>query len=277
MCTATTLHEQQEIWNEKVRPVILSWWVSWGILRNERFLWKAMGVPKNQRDLILTDYYERSGGTGGSGNAIWEYVVNTFDPIINSSLLSNDNYFYLLCLTGKYTKTSHPSYLSPGNYKKLTAPGAFSGVRIHTDELNEVLARLKPGTLTVAVVMDSMDWFDPKGTDAREQIRRLNMSMKVGGRVMLRSAGLKPWYVDVFEEEGFVAKRVGTRNPGSCIDRYVQLLRSFFGLLLTLPVVGLICMLLPGSAQNEERRQWKGKGRGAWMGCCCKISILADQ
>jgi len=36
----------------------------------------------------------------------------------------------------------------------------------------------------------------------------------------LRSAGLKPWYVDTFEKRGFVAKRVGARiPPGSCIDR----------------------------------------------------------
>ena len=69
--------------------------------------------------------------------------------------------------------------------------------------------------------MDSMDWFDPAGDEARLQIRRLNTSMKVGGRVLLRSAGLRPWYLDVFEEEGYGVKRVGTRTPGTCIDRSV--------------------------------------------------------
>jgi len=65
-----------------------------------------------------------------------------------------------------------------------------------------------------------MDWFDPSSSEARSQIRRLNASMKVGGRVLLRSAGLSPWYLKVFEEEGYGIKRVGTRNPGNCIDRY---------------------------------------------------------
>lgn len=74
--------------------------------------------------------------------------------------------------------------------------------------------------------MDSMDWFDPAGSEARSQIRRLNTSMKVGGRVLLRSAGLCPWYLAVFEEEGYAVKRVGTRTPGACIDRSVFLLWS---------------------------------------------------
>jgi len=34
---------------------------------------------------------------------------------------------------------------------------AFDGLRIHTDEIEEVIAEMSPGTLTIAVVMDSMD------------------------------------------------------------------------------------------------------------------------
>lgn len=156
MCAATTLNQQKEIWRDKVRPIILSRWLSAAVIANERFLWKALGVPAAQRNLILADYHERQkrgggGSGGGSGNAMWEYVVNTLDPVVESSLLGSDNYFYLLCLLRHYTPQSHPAYLSPASYKKLTQPGAFAGVRIHTDEINEVLARLKPGSLTVAV------------------------------------------------------------------------------------------------------------------------------
>lgn len=234
LCSATTLNQQKEIWREKVRPVMLSKLLSSTIIGNEKFLWKALGVPVNQRNLILQDYYKREQEKGNnitsghSGHAMWEYVINTLDPIVEESLLSNDNYFYLLCLLRKYTKESCPGWLHPDNYKKLTTPGTFNGVRMHTDEIQEVLARLKPGTLTVAVVMDSMDWFDPEGTDARSQIRKLNDSMKIGGRVMLRSAGMEPWYLRVFEQEGYTTKRVGTRNPGTCIDRYVSLSFTHF-------------------------------------------------
>ena len=51
--------------------------------------------------------------------------------------------------------------------------------------------------------MDHMDWFEPEGTQAPEEIRAINKAMKLGGRVLLRSAGLKPWYIAKFSEQGF--------------------------------------------------------------------------
>ena len=69
--------------------------------------------------------------------------------------------------------------------------------------------------------MDSMDWFDPLTNAAESQILALHRALKTGGKVLLRSAGLKPWYTSVFERNGFTAKRVGARLPGTCIDRYV--------------------------------------------------------
>lgn len=69
--------------------------------------------------------------------------------------------------------------------------------------------------------MDSMDWFDPTEDAASEQARRLNHALKKGGRILLRSASIEPWYIKRFEENGFTARRVGARFPGTCIDRYV--------------------------------------------------------
>lgn len=67
--------------------------------------------------------------------------------------------------------------------------------------------------------MDSMDWFDPDGEEASAQARTLNSALKMGGRILLRSASIEPWYVRQFEENGFSARRVGARFPGTCIDR----------------------------------------------------------
>lgn len=67
--------------------------------------------------------------------------------------------------------------------------------------------------------MDSMDWFSPETSDAEVQVKALNVAMKLGGRVLLRSAGLKPWYANAFEEQGFAARRANVRVPGSCVDR----------------------------------------------------------
>ena len=140
------------------------------------------------------------------------------------------------------------------SFAKLSRPGAFDGLRIHTDEIMEVIARITPGGLSVAVLMDSMDWFEedsetddheinhidgektqdqpnnqpstpsqPTTGKARTQVRALNKVLRMGGRVLLRSAGLRPWYMSIFESEGFRCENVGARIEGRCVDRYVLL------------------------------------------------------
>ena len=71
--------------------------------------------------------------------------------------------------------------------------------------------------------MDSMDWFDPDDDEAVSQTRTLNKALKMGGRILLRSASIEPWYIKHFEKNGFKAHRVGARFPGTCIDRYVYI------------------------------------------------------
>ncbi|KAF2157148.1 S-adenosyl-L-methionine-dependent methyltransferase [Myriangium duriaei CBS 260.36] len=241
LCTAPTLAEQREIWTKRVRRVLLSRLLTYTVIGSERFLWKALGVPRAQRDMIESDFL--SGQTQAdatstparpattettispsagvrSGQAIWEYGVNTLDPVAQHTLLTEDNHYYLLCLQGKYTPRCHPAYLSAKAHAKLSTPGAFDRLRIHTDELVEVMARMAEGTLTIAVLMDSMDWFDPKGKEAEVQVLAVRRALKMGGRVLLRSAGLRPWYVSVFEQKGFSCKRVGARGmKGECVDR----------------------------------------------------------
>lgn len=175
LCQAQTLEEQRQIW-PRIRRVLLSKPLHWAVVGTEWFAWKAAGVPPAQRNMIISDFMARHGLSGGvqkssdvSGEAIWEYVVDTLDPVVNDTLISNDNYFYFLCLQGRYSRryasspfhflTSinqpprcHPNYLTPKTHVKLSTPGAFDCLRIHTDEINEVIARITPGTLTIAVV-----------------------------------------------------------------------------------------------------------------------------
>ncbi|KKK25827.1 hypothetical protein P175DRAFT_0502893 [Aspergillus ochraceoroseus IBT 24754] len=225
LCEAQTLVEQRKIW-PKIRSVLMSKPLHWAVVGTEWFAWKAAGVPRNQRNMIIDDFYKRSGlnkdmkqSKDISGQSIWQYVVDTLDPVVQETMISNDNYFYYLCLQGKFSKKCQPTYLSSQAHVKLSSPGAFDGLRIHTDEINEVIGRITPRSLTIAVVMDSMDWFDPEGTDAAAQARKFNQALKMDGRVLLRSASIEPWYIRHFEENGFTARRVGARFPGSCIDR----------------------------------------------------------
>lgn len=221
ICAVETLAEQRELWPQ-IRRVLLSWPLHRCMIASEWWAWKAGGVPKAQRNMILKDYEETSlaaGKMGKGGEAIWEYVVNTFDPAVETSLLSSENYFYHLCLQGKFSRKCHPRYLGVKAHRTLSRAKAFDGLRIHTDAIMEVIARIQPNTLTIAVLMDSMDWFDPKGGEANEQVVALRRVLKVGGRVLFRTAALRPWYTDVFERNGFASSCVGRRTAGKCIDR----------------------------------------------------------
>ena len=223
---AKSLDEQREIWRDRIRPALLSRIVSKFVVSQESFLWTALGVPKNQLAMLEQDHAESDLVTGPKplakntrSHAVWHYMVDTLDPVVENTYIAADNPYYFVCLDGKFSKKCHPDYLAPSAHAKLSRAGALDGLRIHTDEMDEVLARLRPGTLTVAVVMDSMDWFDPGSTAAAAQVTKLSRALKMGGRVMCRSSGLEPWYIDVFRDHGFQPKCHGQRASGACIDR----------------------------------------------------------
>lgn len=220
-CEVETLAEQRELW-PRLRDVLLGWPLHRLLVSSEWWAWKAAGVPAAQRQLILNDFAARTGRPLNrkiTGEAIWQYVVDTFDPVAATTQVSRDNYFYYMCLQGRYSKKSHPRYMGAQAHAKLSKPGMFDGLRIHTDEINEVIDRMAPSTLTIAVIMDSMDWFDPAGEEALKQILALNRVLKVGGRAFFRSAAYKPWYTDIFAANGFKCVCAAKRDSGKCIDR----------------------------------------------------------
>ena len=123
VCEVGTLAEQREIWTKRIRRVLLSQLLAYFVVGSERFLWKALGVPSEQRAMIEEDYKNRSDIQKGeqsnsnvqasrdpsvtkSGQAIWNYGVQTLDPVANDTLLSEDNHYYLLCLLGKILLTA---------------------------------------------------------------------------------------------------------------------------------------------------------------------------
>lgn len=109
-CNAKTLNQQREIW-PKIRRVLMSRALYWTVIGTEWFAWKAAGVPPAQRQMILSDHLAQKGlestnsnSSSMKGEAIWEYMVNSLDPVAQDTLISDDNYFYLLCLQGRYTE-----------------------------------------------------------------------------------------------------------------------------------------------------------------------------
>ncbi|CAN3370916.1 hypothetical protein DICA4_F33122 [Diutina catenulata] len=209
VCTRTdSMSKQQEIWDKYVKRTLFNPVVATLLVGNPVFLWKALGVPANQAKMM--------------GKSVFKYVVDTLDPIPRRSLLSKDNYFYYVCLMGKFAYNNCPQYLSLKGYKRLSAKSAdspISNIRMHTDTLNEVFDRLTDKAITIAIIMDHMDWFDPKGRDAYNEIAALKKCLAPGGRVMLRSASTKPWYLETFKELGFSTAPAAVRRTGESIDR----------------------------------------------------------
>ncbi|KAH3673644.1 hypothetical protein WICMUC_003547 [Wickerhamomyces mucosus] len=207
MCKAKTVSEQKKIWESSIRPVLYSTIIGKIFVGNPVFLWKALGVPANQASMM--------------GNSVLQYIIDTLDPVIGNSLISSDNYFYYLCLKGHYSPYNCPDYLTTQGFAKLSSKtnSPLEGIRLHTDYLNNVLDRLSSKTISVAVIMDHMDWFDPNSEDVNNEIDALYGALCDGGRVLLRTAALKPWYIKNFEKRGFTCKPAGVRNSGTMIDR----------------------------------------------------------
>jgi betaine lipid synthase len=106
ICSVETMNEQRELWPQ-IRDVLLSWPLHKLIVSTEWWAWRAAGVPKEQRDLILDDFSAKTGRPKTKkecGEAIWQYMVDTLDPVVENTQLSRDNYFYYVCLQGKYSK-----------------------------------------------------------------------------------------------------------------------------------------------------------------------------
>jgi len=53
--------------------------------------------------MIISDQHEQ-GDFDARGEAMWQYIVDTLDPVVKNTLVGDDNYFYLLCLQGHYSQ-----------------------------------------------------------------------------------------------------------------------------------------------------------------------------
>jgi betaine lipid synthase len=106
MCNVETMNEQREIWPQ-IRDVLLSWPLHKVLVSTEWWAWKAAGVPPSQRKMFVDDFADRVGKQSDTkicGEAVWHYMVDSLDPVVENTQLSRDNYFYYLALQGKYSK-----------------------------------------------------------------------------------------------------------------------------------------------------------------------------
>ncbi|KAG6334616.1 hypothetical protein ID866_4477 [Astraeus odoratus] len=217
LCEAGSLKEQEKIWNERLKPVLLNPVVV-AILKSPIFCWNALGVPMNQRKMLLEE------------GSMWEFVRDTFDPLPKSWSFKNGAYFYPLTLRGYYTTTSCPAYLTRSGFDTLKANGgkATDAFRLHTDSIINVLQGLTTWSLTRAIIMDHLDWFPEDSKDVNDEVVEFDRVLAPGGILLWRSAARQPWYVKVFERCGFIVTPLGIRSgPEVALDR-VNMYASFW-------------------------------------------------
>lgn len=130
------------------------------MLNSYKFAWDALqvlfltfrGVPKRQFEMLMAE------------GDVYDYVVNTFDPLIRNTLLSQNQYFYHICLATRYAGNAEdqcPSYLTPQGFKTLKNSENLAAIKIHTCSILQLLERCE-GQITKAILMDHLDWFDSR-------------------------------------------------------------------------------------------------------------------
>ncbi|KAG6868937.1 hypothetical protein C0993_007711 [Termitomyces sp. T159_Od127] len=208
LCECDTIEAQVKIWQAQLRPVLLNPVVV-ALLRNPIFCWNALGVPLNQRRMLLEE------------GSIYDFICHTLDPLISTYLLKTDNYFYLLALLGHYNPACCPNYLTLRGFNALKSnkDGCLDAIRLHTDSIVNVLRGLPPNSLTRALIMDHLDWFNPGSQDAVEEVAEFHRVLVTGGMIFWRSASRRPWYNEIFGKAGFVVTPVAIRDGSCAIDR----------------------------------------------------------
>lgn len=236
-CNAKTVQEQQEIWDRHLRSTMINRKMIRLVLSNPAFLWNALGVPMNQYNCFRNE-----------GVSVEQYAIDTLDNMPGRSLVRSENYHYRLCLQGNYTKESCPLYLKKEGFRKLKEDSAqlLDNFRLHTNSIVNVLRGFQDGSLTRAITMDHMDWYDPVSdsqpaptleaarvdldksiSDLDREIIELSRVISKGGSVFWRSAAKRPWYNQRFEKMGFHVEPIHIRETKQNIDN-VGMYASFY-------------------------------------------------
>lgn len=221
LAEAPTLEAQRKAWNNLPPIRAYNSMPAWGqtlvskatdlLLFNRLILWFGGGVPGQQRNLIVSD-----------GVPLSHYVSRTMNGVALNSHVRKDNYFYYNCLTGRFARNNCPAYLTKTGFRTLRDENAIQALHIVNGFF---LPTLKRRMYSVVVLMDHVDWLQPK--DAQVLAQALGTNVVEGGRVIWRSAALCPPYVTYIEDAGFEVTCIQRADKDEYLDR-VNMYASFW-------------------------------------------------
>ena len=176
---------------------------------NRFVLWFGAGVPCKQYRLISDD-----------GVRLSTYAARTMDGVARHSHLRTDNYFYLCCLLGRFTRECCPAYLKPDAAARLGG-GLVDRLTVATGTFMDALTSR---TYDKVILMDHVDWQDEAA--AAQLAAALAAHVAPGGRVIWRSAARAPFYAKTIASAGFDVTRLQCADAGY-MDR-VNMYSSFY-------------------------------------------------
>jgi S-adenosylmethionine-diacylglycerol 3-amino-3-carboxypropyl transferase len=169
---ATSLEEQRELY-ERVRPALWNGVVIW--LLRQPMAMTMLGVPRSQLRMIEAHF---KGGITGFIQSKLEHVL-TRVPF-------QDNYFWRVYMTGRYTRECCPNYLKAQYLSELS--GTVGRIGIHSTTIANFL-RENPGSYTHYVLLDHQDWLVAHQPQALEEEWRLILeNSRPGTSILMRSA-----------------------------------------------------------------------------------------
>jgi len=177
MMEAKTMEEQVKIYRERVEkkmwnPVLMF------LLSSPLTLAILNGVPKAQRDLL-----QNSSGSP----SIAAFIKDSLEYVF-TKLPVQDNYFWRVYLTGKYTHSCCPEYLTPEGFRVLK-DGAVSNITVNTCYVTEFLQKHNKNDITRFYLLDHMDWLSSSPEVLGEEWEHiLRCASPDGCRFLYRSA-----------------------------------------------------------------------------------------
>ena len=204
---ASSVEEQREIYNRHLRGQFWSRGLRFAMRRNA--VLSLLGVPVAQRDQIESQH---SGG-------LLRYIETCLEEVF-ARLPLNDNYFWRVYLTGRYSPDCCPEYLKPENFERLKG-GLADRITTHTDSVQGFLDR-HDGSISRFVLLDHMDWLAGKRFPLLEsEWQAITTRAAPNSRIIWRSGGLRTDFVN----RARVRVQGGQRRVGELLTYHPEFAR----------------------------------------------------
>jgi len=180
LLAATTVAEQQRIFDEEFAPLFDNRLVRW--MGRQPVAVYSLGIPPSQHAAMLEEQ-------AGDGARLFEMYKGRIRRLACGFPL-DDNYFAWQAFGRRYDhegRRALPDYLKPENYETIRS--LVDRVETHVASLTDQLRTEQPGSLNAFVLLDSQDWMPPPVID-----ELWGEIARVGGpdtRVIFRTAGEK--------------------------------------------------------------------------------------